>query len=169
MPLSGILTGAYLGDGHSADNLSMTKKYVTQLIVVDADGDIVTSANGAISSENRELVRIIKREANLGTLAQLIPPFGRTVQASLDPDNLVGLTAALFTARPGRTKLLEAPPEVWEWLEEDMEGSEEDSFEDAFTVEESRAMFDAAENFHNTDKSVRLLLGLDEEDIQGDK
>lgn len=169
MPLSGFLTGAYLGDGHSADNLGMTKKYVTQLIVVDADGDIITSANGAISSDNRELVRIIKREVNLGTLSQLIPPFGRTVQASLDPDNLVGLTAALFTARPGRTKLLEAPPEVWEWMEEDMEDSEDDSFGDAFTVEESRAMFDAAENFHNTDKSVRLLLGLDEEDIQGDK
>lgn len=147
----------------------MTKKYVTQLIVVDADGDIVTAANGSPSSANRELVRTIQREVNLGTLIQLTPPFGRSVQASLDPEDVVGITAALFSARPGRTRLLEAPPEVWEWLEEDMESSEEDSFEDAFTVEESRAMFDAAENFHNTDKSVRLLLGLGEEDSQGEK
>jgi hypothetical protein len=167
-PYQYLLVRAHLGDGHSADNFGMTK-YVTKLIIVDADGDIVTAANGAISSDNRELVRIIKREVNLGTLAQLIPPFGRTVQASLDPNDLVGITAALFTARPGRTKLLEAPPEVWEWLEEDMENSEEESFGDVFSVEESRAMFDAAENFHNTDKSVRLLLGLDEEDNQGEK
>lgn len=147
----------------------MTKKYVTQLIVVDSDGDIVTSANGAISSDNLELIRMIRREVYKGTLIRLVPPFGRTVEPSLNRDNLLGLTAALFSARPGRTRLLEAPPEVWEWMAEDMEDNEGDSFGEAFSVEESRAMFDAAENFHNTDKSVRLLLGLDEEKNRGDK
>lgn len=141
----------------------MTIKYVTKLIVVDADGELITAANGQISSDNRELVKTIKREVLLGTRTQLIPPFGRQVETSLDPDNLVGLTAALFSAKPGRTNLLEAPAEVWEWLQEDMEDSEGDSFADVTSLEESRAMFDSAENFHTTDKAVRLLLGLDEE------
>ena len=162
--------GAHLGDGHTTDNSNMAKKYVTKLIVVDADGDIVTASNGLVSSDNRELVRTIKREALLGTPARLVPPFGREVNASLDPENLIGITAALFTARPGRTKLLEAPAEVWEWLEEDMEDNAEgDSFGDAYSVEEAQAMFDAAENFHSTDESVRLLLELDEDESQGDK
>ena len=38
-----------LRDGHRTDNLGMTKKYVTQLIIVDADGEIITAANGQIS------------------------------------------------------------------------------------------------------------------------
>lgn len=146
----------------------MTKKYVTKLIVVDADGELITSANGLISSDNRDLVRTIKREVLLGTRTQLIPPFGRQVETSLDPNNLVGLTAALFSAKPGRTNLLEAPSEVWEWLQEDMEDSEGDSFADVTSLEESRAMFESAENFQTTDKAVRLLLGLDEEKIEGD-
>lgn len=141
----------------------MTIKYVTKLIVVDADGELVTAANGQISSDNRELVKTIKREVLLGTRVQLIPPFGRQVETSLDPENLVGLTAALFSARPGRTNLLEAPAEVWEWLQEDMEDSEGESFADVTSAEDSRAMFDSAENFQTTDKAVRLLLGLEEE------
>lgn len=145
----------------------MTIKYVTKLIVVDADGEIITAANGLISSDNRELVKTIKREVLLGTRVQLIPPFGRQVETSLDPENLVGLTAALFSARPGRTNLLEAPAEVWEWLQEDMEDSEGESFAAVTSVEDSRAMFDSAENFQTTDKAVRLLLGLDEE-VEGD-
>lgn len=44
-----------------------------------------------------------------------------------------------------------------------MEDSEGDSFDDVTSLEESRAMFESAENFHTTDKAVRLLLGLDEE------
>lgn len=141
----------------------MTKKYVTQLIVVDADGEIITAANGQISSNNRDLIKTIKREVLLGTKIQLVFPFGRQVQASLDPTDLVRLTAALFSARPGRTKLLEAPAEVWEWMREDMEDSEGDSFPDVLTLEESQTMFSETENFHSSDKAVNLLLGLDEE------
>lgn len=141
----------------------MTKKYVTQLIVVDADGEIITAANGQVSSNNRNLIKTIKREVLLGAKVQLVFPFGRQVQASLDPTDLVGLTAALFSARPGRTKLLEAPAEVWEWMREDMEDSEGDSFPDVLTLEESQTMFSETENFHSSDKAVNLLLGLDEE------
>lgn len=150
----------------------MTIKKITKLIVVDADGEIVTAANGLVSSDNRELVRLIKKEAKIGTSVQLVPPFGREVTASLDPEDLVGITAALFSARPGRTRLLEAPAEVWDWLEEDHDNAEGDSFPDMTSAEEARAMFEAVENFRDTEeRSVRLLLGLDENDNdnKGDK
>ena len=102
----------------------MVKK-ITKLIVVDADGEIITCANGLVSSDNRELVRIVKREALIGTPVQLVSPFGSYVTATLDPTDLVGLTAALFSARPGRTRLLEAPAEVWDFIEEELDENEE--------------------------------------------
>jgi hypothetical protein len=92
----------------------MTKK--TNLIVVDADGELIIAANGQISSDNRELVKRVK---NAWFPIQLIQPFGTVVRPSRDPENLVGLTAALFSAKPGRTRLLEAPDEVWEWMKEE--------------------------------------------------
>jgi hypothetical protein len=93
-------------------------KRMPKLIVVDADGDIITAANGQLSSNNQELVRIIKREVLFRRKVQLIAPFGKKVRANLQPEDLIGITAALFSARPGRTKLLEAPAEVWEWFKE---------------------------------------------------
>ena len=108
----------------------MVKK-LTKLIVVDSDGVVITCANGLVSIEDPERVRTVKREALLGTPLQLVVPFGDWVNASLDPENLVGLTAALFSARPGRTRLLEAPAEVWDFFEEEFETSEPDSFDDS--------------------------------------
>lgn len=146
------------------DKEDMTTKII-KLIVVDADGEIITAANGLVSSDNRELVRLVKKEAKISTPVQLVAPFGRTVYANLDPEDLVGITAALFSARPGRTRLLEAPAEVWEWLEEDLENGEEESFPDVNSSEEAKALFNAAENFHDSDeRAVRLLLGLDDID-----
>lgn len=93
-----------------------TKKAV-QMIVVDADGEIITAANGHVSSDNPELVKKVK---NAWLSVRLIYPFGTRVTPSLrDPENLIGITAALFSARPGRTRLLEAPAEVWEWMKND--------------------------------------------------
>ena len=96
----------------------MTKKdkNVIKTIVVDADGDIITSSNGYLSSDNRELVRSIKREVLFRSKVQLVAPYGQKIRASLDPEDLIGNTAALFSARPGRTRLLEAPSEVWDWF-----------------------------------------------------
>ena len=94
-------------------------KRMPKLIVVDADGDIVTAANGQVSSDNRSLVRVIKREVLFRTKVQLVAPFGQKVRATLNPDDLIGTTAALFSARPGRTRLLEAPDEVWNWFKEE--------------------------------------------------
>lgn len=96
----------------------MTKKI--NLIVVDADGDIVTCANGHLSSDNRELVRIIKREVLFRSRVQMVAPYGQKICASLDLEDPIGNTAALFSARPGRTRLLEAPPEVWNWFREEV-------------------------------------------------
>lgn len=97
------------------------KKKNVQMIVVDADGVIVTAANGHVGSDDREIVKTIKRHASLGTKVQLIAPFGSHVRASLDSDDLIGITAALFSARPGRTNLLEAPPEVLDWWSTELE------------------------------------------------
>lgn len=95
----------------------MTKKNTNsvKVIVVDADGEIITAANGRISSDNPALTKIVKELAEIGMEVQLVQPFGNYVRASLDPNNLIGITAALFSAKPGRTRLLEAPDEVWDW------------------------------------------------------
>lgn len=110
-----------VGDGHMTDNDSMTKKKMT-MIIVDSDGEIISAANGHVSSENKELVRLVKRGAALGSPTQLVPPFGTLVNASLDdPEDNLAITAALFSAKPGRTFLLEAPADVKDWIEADSE------------------------------------------------
>lgn len=126
------------------DNVGMKK--IVEMIVVDADGEIITAANGLVSSDNPELVRLVKHAAKSEFPIQLIAPFGRTVAPNLNPTDLVGVTAALFAARPGRTKLLEAPAEVWNWLDEEAGNSEGDSFGGATSVAEHRAMRDAVSN-----------------------
>lgn len=100
----------------------MTKK--TDIIVVDADGELIVAANGQISSDNRQLVKRVQRAAETGRLVQLVSPVGSRVRASLDPTDLLGITAALFAARPGRTTILEAPPEVMDWVAEESAGNE---------------------------------------------
>lgn len=151
-----------LGDGQLTDNLGMANKTnkITQLIVVDADGEIITAANGLVSSDNRELVKTVKTEAELGTEVQMIVPFGERVRANLDdPKDLLGITAALFSARPGRTRLLEAPGEVWEWFNDvDKHDGEGDSIGYAYGEEEAEAMVAEAEGFRSTDELAELLL-----------
>lgn len=142
-----------------------TKKII-QLIVVDADGEIITAANGLVSSDNRELVRLVKREAELGTEVQMVAPFGERVRANLeDPQDALGITAALFSARPGRTRLLEAPGEVWAWFnDEASHDGEGDSFDDAHSIEELRNMIAEAESFKSSDELAALLLDYNDED-----
>lgn len=151
-----------MGDGQTADNHCMTTKMkkIVQLIVVDADGEIITATNGLVSSDNRELVRLVKQGAELGTPVQMIAPFGEHVRANLeDPQDALGITAALFSARPGRTRLLEAPGEVWEWFNDaDSHDGEGDSFDDAFSPEELEALMAEAGSFKNSDELAALLL-----------
>jgi hypothetical protein len=96
--------------------MTQENKKIVHMIVVDADGEIITAANGRVSSDNPELVRIVKEQAAIGMEIQFIQPFGDYFRASLDPENPIGITAALFSAKPGRTRLLEAPQGVWDWL-----------------------------------------------------
>lgn len=145
------------------DNIRMTKiNREIKMIVVDADGVIVTAANGLVSSDDRELVRAIKRESLLMTPVQFVAPYGEWVQANLDdPNDSVSIAAALFSVRPGRTRLLEAPAEVWEWLDNDDNKSqrEPESFPDVTTREELRQLRESAESFAvSDDKLVELLI-----------
>lgn len=95
----------------------MTKK--TDLIVVDSDGELIVAANGRISSDNRQLVKLVKKAVADRRLVQIVSPNGSRVRASLDQEDLIGITAALFAANPGRTKILEAPATVNEWVAEE--------------------------------------------------
>ena len=52
----------------------MTKK--TDLIVVDADGELIVAANGHVSSDNRELVKLVKQAAKNGRAVQIVAPAG---------------------------------------------------------------------------------------------
>jgi hypothetical protein len=91
-----------------------------QLIVVDADGVIITYANGVITSDNPEFVKKVIEAGYYGfPPIRFFEPSGRYVNPNLDPHDLIGITAALFSARPGRTILLEAPAEVKEWFAEE--------------------------------------------------
>lgn len=140
-------------------------KKIVQLIVVDADGEIITAANGLVSSDNQELVRAVKREAALNSEIQMVAPFGERIRANLeDPHDLLAITAALFSARPGRTILLEAPAEVWTWFnnEENHDG-EGDSIGDAYTVEELDMIIEDAENFRSSEELAALLLDYNDE------
>lgn len=92
----------------------MTKK--TDLIVVDSDGELIVAANGHVSSDNRKLVKLVKEAAKNRRAVRIVFPAGTRVRASLDPADLLGITAALFAAKPGRTILLQAPVEVTEWV-----------------------------------------------------
>lgn len=95
----------------------MTKK--TDLIVVDSNGELIVAANGKISSDNRQLVKLVKQAVKERRPVQLVSPNGSQVRASLNPEDLIGITAALFSANPGRTTILEAPPKVTEWVAEE--------------------------------------------------
>lgn len=140
----------------------MTKKIV-QMIVVDADGEIITAANGLVSSDNPELVKAVKHRARIGTYVRFVEPYGREVQANLDdPENLIGIAAALFTARPGRTRLLEAPAEVKEWILQDVEDGEPASAPAAFSEEEELAIEGRLRNALETDESLNSLLGVEQ-------
>lgn len=133
------------------------------MIVVDADGEIITAANGLVSSDNPELVKAVKHRARIGTWVRLVEPYGREVQANLaDPKDVIAITAALFAARPGRTRLLEAPAEVKEWISQDLEDGEPQSFPDVFSEEEENEMDMRMRNALQSDESLNALLGVEQ-------
>lgn len=133
------------------------------MIVVDADGEIITAANGLVSSDNPELVKAVKHRARIGTWVRFVEPYGREVQANLDdPKDVIAITAALFAARPGRTRLLEAPNEVKEWISQDLEDGEPQSSPDVFSEEEEKAMDMRMRTALQSDESLNALLGVEQ-------
>jgi len=91
-----------------------------QLIVVDSDGELLSSANGHVSGEPGT-VKIVKENVLLGEPVLLIEPYSEKVASDLDISNPISIVAALFSVRPGRSRLLKAPPEVWEWFDKNFE------------------------------------------------
>lgn len=101
---------------------------LTQIIVVDSDGEILTAADGQVGGSSGR-VFMVKRNNLLGTPIRLTEPYGEPVRSELNIRNPIGIVAALFSAKPGRSKLLEAPPEVWDWIDSDIEKYGEPSSE----------------------------------------
>lgn len=146
----------------------MTPKNVKsiQMIIVDSDGEIITAANGRVSSNNPALVKIVKELAAIGMEVQLIQPFGDYFRANLDTKNPIGIVAALFSVNPGRTRLLEAPDEVWEQLKgESLEGTCGHNVE---TDEEGLAFESMSWEERELSLAFELFGDLDNENIQED-
>lgn len=96
------------------------KKYPVHVIVVDSDGEILVSTNGELGGP-LSLVKKAKQNAAIMKEVRLIEPFGRMVTADLNPENPLGIVAALMSVNPGRSRILECPSEVSSWLAEDSE------------------------------------------------
>lgn len=90
------------------------------IIVVDSDGEILVSTNGELGGPIK-LVNIAKKNAAIMREVRLVEPFGRMIRADLDPENPLGIVAALMSVNPGRSRILECPSEVSTWLAEDTE------------------------------------------------
>lgn len=111
------------------------RKYPVDSIVVDSDGEILVSVNGELGGPQK-LVNIAKRNVSLMREVQLVEPFGSRVTASLDPLNPLGITAALMSVKPGRSRILDAPSEVKSWIANEYENfSEPDTSDSYLTLE----------------------------------
>jgi hypothetical protein len=109
------------------DNVGMTKP--VQMIVVDSDGEILTAANGQLSGEYAR-IQSIKRNLLLADPVEMFAPYGDAVVPELDVQNPIAIVAALFSAAPGRTSLLDAPGEVWDWFHDHMREDDEEDVTD---------------------------------------
>lgn len=96
----------------------MSKKSIRQskhsTYAVDADGILLVSVDGILSCEDREALRAVKELSGVGRKVH-IRAFGRPVVADLDGEPL-NVLAALMSVKQGRTRVLEAPIEVMNFL-----------------------------------------------------
>lgn len=97
--------------------------YKYNSIVVDSDGELLVWTDGSLSGSH-ELKKKVKRASDLEKPVNLI--YGvEDVVASLDNiEDYLAVTAAMFAASPGRTRLLEAPKSVMEWFDEKLSGED---------------------------------------------
>lgn len=89
---------------------------VSKSIVVDSDGVIITYTDGKMSSNNPEILERLEN-AFFFRRVRFVMPFGTEVRPSRDPENIVGIAALMMSVRPGRSSVLEAPPEFWKWFD----------------------------------------------------
>lgn len=86
-----------------------------QSIVVDVDGVLMVATNGQLGG-NQKYANIAKRNSNIMKEVRLVEPYGDLVTADLDPENPLGITAAMMSIKPGRSRVLDAPRSVLDWL-----------------------------------------------------
>lgn len=92
-------------------------KYVHNTVVVDADGDVIVWVNGSLSGD-KTLVERVKFYSDLSFPVEMIPS-RHIVNADItDPENPLTALAALFMAKPGRVRVLEAPDSVIKFYKE---------------------------------------------------
>lgn len=98
--------------------LTIMKKINDPTTVVSIDNVLIVAIGMgesiAIRSENLEYVQSVKQAVALSTLVTLIP-LTKEVEASFDSN--VGILAALMSANPGRTIIVEIPEETEKFLE----------------------------------------------------
>lgn len=93
----------------------MTKRNIFREIAVDSDGQLLICVDGKLSGPS-ELLAIARRNSNVRELVQLVQPHGALYEANLDDGDPVGEVAALMSVAPGRSRIMEAPAEVFERL-----------------------------------------------------
>lgn len=85
-------------------------------IVIDLDGELVACTDGHVGGGTSDQRRRMKAAAYAGEEVQLIAPFGDTVKASFDEGDPLGNFAAIVAAS-ARWKILEAPQEIYDFLD----------------------------------------------------
>lgn len=91
------------------------KRIDEQSIVVDADGTLLMWVNGYLSGD-QTLIREIKTWCRLGQRVPLVEGGVPVKCVWDDPMDTVGACAALLSARRGRTRLLQAPAMVIDFI-----------------------------------------------------
>lgn len=98
-------------------------KYIVESIVIDADGELITAVNGQLKAENYALLKKVRDASTLRRPYCIIMPYGDEVEANLDDywGNKIGFLSAMLQAAPGRSTILDAPQDIYAWLDEQPE------------------------------------------------
>lgn len=86
-------------------------------IALSVNGVPVTCNAGVISCKNYKMRERIKRAALIGEEVEFGAPMPTILTASNDPEDIIGLFAAMISPAPGRFEVVVAPDEVMEILQ----------------------------------------------------
>lgn len=92
------------------------KMYKYNSIVVDSDGELIVWTNGSLSASPK-LKKRVKEASQFDREVELIHGVQPVVANLNDDEDFLAITAAMFSASPGRSRLLEAPQVVTDWFE----------------------------------------------------